>query len=189
MLTHEEKRELLGIAREAITEALHNRPYSPALKRSQRLLAPSGAFVTIRSGHDLRGCIGYIESNRPLVDTVAEVARKSAFDDPRFPPLLQSELEHISLEISILSPLCRIRDVDEIQVGTHGLLLELGLQRGLLLPQVATEFGWSREEFLQAVSRKAGLPVDAWKEPDAVIFVFGAEIIDEASVLHGDHGV
>lgn len=189
MLTHEEKRELLGIAREAITEALHNRPYSPALKRSQRLLAPGGVFVTIRTGHDLRGCIGYIESHRPLVDTVAEVARKAAFDDPRFPPLLHSELEHISLEISILSPLRRIKDVEEIRVGTHGLLLELGLQRGLLLPQVAPEFGWDRQEFLEAVSRKAGLPRDAWEDPDAVIFVFTAEIIEEKSVLHREHGV
>jgi len=184
MLTPEENRALLGIARESIALALvrsRNADRDRAGRREYTggLAEPSGAFVTIRMGENLRGCIGYIESTMPLGDVVSEVAVKAATEDPRFMPMTQGELAGATLEISILSPLKQVTHVDEIEVGRHGLLLELGRHRGLLLPQVATEYGWDREKFLEYTARKAGLPPDAWKQPDARIFTFCAEIIHE----------
>ena len=189
MLTLELKRELLGIARSSIAAALQQRPTRTsdvlATQPSQELLQPRGAFVTIRLGGDLRGCIGYMEPLLPLAEVVAEVAMKAALDDPRFPPLTMHELDRSNLEISILSPLQRIRGKEEVVVGTHGLMLEVGFGKGVLLPQVATEYGWNAEEFLEAVSRKSGLHKLAWREPDARISVFTAEVIDEEEVLRG----
>ncbi len=185
MLTHEEKRELLTVAREAIGSALYNRPVAAPTLRLPGLMQCCGLFVTIKIDRQLRGCIGYIESNRPLVELVPEIAVKSALEDPRFPQLTPEELEKISLELSILSPLRRIHDIDDIIVGSHGLLIELGPNRGLLLPQVAVEFRWDRNEFLEATARKAGLYRSAWQDPEAHIFVFTAEILREAEVLHG----
>ena len=187
MLTYELKRELLGIARSSIAAALQQRPARtrdvPETQPSEELLQPRGAFVTIRIEGELRGCIGYMESVLPLAEVVAEVAVKAALDDPRFPPLTLRELDQATLEISILSPLRRIRSKEEVVVGTHGLMLESGFGKGVLLPQVATEYGWSAEEFLEAVSRKSGLHRLAWREPDARISVFTAEVIDEEEVL------
>jgi AmmeMemoRadiSam system protein A len=130
----------------------------------------------------LRGCIGHIESVDPVWRVVKDVAAKSAFHDPRFPPLRAEELKQIDVEISLLSPLAEIRDIGEIEVGVHGLLLELGNHRGLLLPQVATEHGWTREEFLDHTAWKAGLKPEAWKDPRASIHIFTAEIIEESHV-------
>jgi len=179
MFTPEEKRELLRIAREAISDALESRQ-APDMRPAEGALArPSGAFVTLRLNQDLRGCIGYIESNEPVRAVIAEVAVRAAFDDPRFPPLTAEEFRNIHIEISVLSPLRQIRDIGEIEVGVHGLVLELGQCRGLLLPQVATEYGWDRLEFLGNVSRKAGLPRTAWSDPGARIFVFSAEVFEE----------
>lgn len=188
MLTPEEKQELLGIAREAIARALagdrspsHSQvtPHGHERPLTGRLAEPGGAFVTVKIGQNLRGCIGYIESPLPLAEVVREVAVKSATEDPRFVPMTQSELARATLEISILSPLRQIADQAEIEVGKHGLLLESGRHRGLLLPQVATEYRWDRETFLNHTARKAGLPADGWKSPEAKIFVFSAEIINE----------
>ena len=189
MLTHELKRELLGIARSSIAAALQQRPTRTSdvleTQPSQELLQQRGAFVTIRIDGDLRGCIGYMESLLPLAEVVAEVAVKAALDDPRFPPLTVQELDQATLEISILSPLHRIHRKEEVIVGTHGVMLEMGFGKGVLLPQVATEYGWNAEEFLEAVSRKSGLHRLAWREPDAKISVFTAEVIDEEEVLRG----
>ena len=176
---------MLEIARESIAHALAgaNRRSGGSQVRSQkpegRLAESSGAFVTIRIGHDLRGCIGYIVSDRPLAEVIAEVAVKAALEDPRFPPLTQGELARATLEISLLSPLKAIAGMEEIRVGQDGLLIELGRFRGLLLPQVATEQGWDREQFLDHTARKAGLPPSAWKDPAAKIYRFTAEIIQE----------
>lgn len=115
----------------------------------------------------------------PLAEVVAEVAEKAALEDLRFPPLSLQEFEHTKIEISVLSPLVKVTDINEIVVGEHGLLLELRHSRGLLLPQVAQEYGWDRETFLDNTARKAGLPRHAWKEPEAIIYVFTAEIIQE----------
>ncbi len=188
MLTEEERRQVVTIARDAIVHALggarstdHRAVPSEAREEPHTgaLAFPGGAFVTIRIARELRGCIGYIESPLPLAEVIAEVAVKAATEDPRFPPLDQSELARATLEVSVLSPLVRVRDITEIIVGTHGLLIELGRARGLLLPQVATEYGWGRETFLAHTSRKAGLPADAWKDPGAIIYSFTAEVIQE----------
>jgi AmmeMemoRadiSam system protein A len=143
---------------------------------SGALRQPQGAFVTLSIRNKLRGCIGYIESVRPLGEVVREVAAKAACADPRFPPLTLAEFQEVTLEISVLSTLRPVKGPEEISVGEHGLMLELGSSRGLLLPQVATQYGWGAEEFLNAVARKAGLPVVAWKNPDVRLFTFTAEI-------------
>jgi AmmeMemoRadiSam system protein A len=182
MLSTEDKQELLRIAREAIACALHERAVLPPETRNDALLVPSGAFVTLRIGHALRGCIGYVESTLPLAVVVAEVAQKAAFEDPRFPPLTPIEFSKMRLEISVLSPLERVTDVESIQVGVHGLLLESGSHRGLLLPQVPLEFGWDREEFLNATARKAGLPQEGWRDPQAALFAFTADVIEEHQI-------
>ena len=185
MLTHALKHELLGIARSSIAAALQQglfrRNTSPV--SSRELQQQCGAFVTIRIDHELRGCIGYMESPLPLAEAVAEVAVKAALDDPRFPPLTLAELDRATLEISILSPLHRIHSKDGVKVGEHGVMLELGSNKGVLLPQVATEYGWDAEQFLEGLCRKSGLHRMAWKDPDARISVFTAEVIDEESVL------
>jgi len=149
-----------------------------------RLAEPGGAFVTIHVGGDLRGCIGYIESPFPLGQVVTEVAEKAALEDPRFPPMSEEELKDASIEVSVLSPLRKITDIGEIQVGTHGILLELGRRRGLLLPQVATEQGWDRLTFLQNTARKAGLPRESWSDPGASIYIFSADIVLEEHDVH-----
>jgi AmmeMemoRadiSam system protein A len=186
MLTSEEQRALLEIARASIADALVAKGQrsvqggSPGgVTLSGGLAKPSGAFVTIRVGRDLRGCIGYIESDLPLVEVIREVAVKAATEDPRFPPMTQSELARASLEISVLSPLTVMEKLEQLEVGKHGILLVLGRARGLLLPQVAVEYGWGREEFLDHTARKAGLPPKSWRDPQAKIFLFRAEIFEE----------
>jgi AmmeMemoRadiSam system protein A len=138
----------------------------------------AGAFVTLRVGGDLRGCIGYPESDRLLVDVVERCAISAAVSDPRFPAVRASEWPRIDLEISVLGPIEVVRDIDDIEVGRHGLIAELGRRRGLLLPQVAVEWNWDREEFASHTCVKAGLPKDAWRN-DATLFKFEAEVFGE----------
>jgi len=191
MLTRSEGRALITLARRTIERALSRR-YPQAVQTAQRAVGtepvtsgmavlnePGGAFVTLHAHGDLRGCIGYIESAMPLSRVVEDVAEKAAFEDPRFPPLTPDEYPEVQMEISILSPLSRIASPEEIVIGSHGLLLEHGWHRGLLLPQVATEHRWDRTAFLENVARKAGLPATAWKDPSARIFIFTADIIRE----------
>jgi AmmeMemoRadiSam system protein A len=185
MLTAEEKQQLLTIARESIAFAIRGKDYHLSVPPRGALAQPSGAFVTIRLHGELRGCIGFIESNEPLARVVAGVAVKAAFEDPRFPSLTPSEFNDISIEVSVLSPLRRVRDYAEIQVGVHGLVIDNGYRRGLLLPQVATEYGWDRDEFLENVARKAGLPRNAWKDPGTQLHMFSAEIAEEETASHG----
>lgn len=186
MFTHEEKRELLALARDAIDSALRNRPVTKKPALYAAFQQHCGLFVTLRIEGQLRGCIGCIESLQPLADAIPDMAVKAALEDPRFPPLVPAELERATLEISILSPLHRVANVEEIEIGKHGLMLELGECRGLLLPQVAVEYEWDVVGFLVAVSKKAGLPDSVWKDPQAMIHVFTAEVIHESEVLHGN---
>jgi len=144
----------------------------------QALLAPRGAFVTLHRDGRLRGCIGYIEPVKPLIRTVQEVAVKAAFEDPRFPPL--TEDESVQIEISVLTPPEQVSDISSIEVGRDGLIVELGPRRGLLLPQVATEYGWDRQTFLENTATKAGLPPDAWKHPSVRLYKFSAEIFGDS---------
>jgi AmmeMemoRadiSam system protein A len=133
----------------------------------------------------LRGCIGYLDAVNPLLAAVQEMAVAAAFRDPRFPPLREDELADLEMEISILSPMQQIKNTEEIQVGRDGLYLEQGSRRGLLLPQVATEYGWDRLTFLKQTCVKAGLPPDAWEKPSTRIFVFSAEILHEPATPTG----
>ncbi len=179
-LTCEDKELLLAIAREAITRGVHGEPPPEIPPHSQTLDLPCGAFVTLTEKGDLRGCIGYTEGVLPLVETVRDVAVRAALEDPRFPPVEPEEICDLELEISVLSPLQQVSSVDEIVVGTHGILMQRGYNRGLLLPQVATEYGWDREMFLRQTARKADLPQTAWKDPATKIFIFSADIFHEA---------
>jgi AmmeMemoRadiSam system protein A len=170
---------LLTIAREAI--AAHLDPqFQPATSNftSVILARPGGAFVTLHTRGDLRGCIGHIEPLEPLGQVVSRCAVSAASSDPRFPPMAPDELDAVDIEISLLGPLEPIAGAQDILVGCHGLVVERGWQRGLLLPQVATEWKWSAEEFLARTCQKAGLPRDAWKQ-DAKIWRFEAEVFSE----------
>ena len=178
-LSDEDKRELLRVARRSIECAVRGEGIPIPETSSHVLQEPRGAFVTITEHGQLRGCIGYTEVVKPLAEVVSEVAAKAALDDPRFPPVSESELDEIELDISALSPLERISKVDDIEVGKHGLLLENGYFRGLLLPQVATEYRWDRETFLQNTARKAGLPLDAWKDKNTILYTFTADVFSE----------
>jgi AmmeMemoRadiSam system protein A len=184
MLTESEKKFLLRVARTAIEDAVTGTSSAEAERIPPACLRHSGAFVTIHKAGELRGCIGYIEPVKPMVETVREVAEKAALEDYRFQQVAAEEVSQLEIEISVMSPLESMNDPSEIQVGVHGLVIELGPARGLLLPQVATEHGWDRETFLSQTSRKAGLPMNAWKHPDAKIFIFSAEIFNEEEFRH-----
>lgn len=170
---------LLHIARDAIVSIVEKRDYLPLPREEKALNERLGCFVTIKQDGKLRGCIGNFQSERPLYMEVAEMAVASATKDPRFHPMEKTELDNYSLEISVLSPLEKIDDVELIEVGTHGIYLEKNFSRGVLLPQVATEYGWDRLTFLQQTCLKAGLSQDAWQETDADIYIFSAQIIKE----------
>ncbi len=143
------------------------------------LAQPLGVFVSLHRQGRLRGCIGYLEAVAPLITAVQEMAVSAAFRDPRFPPLREEELDDLEIEISVLSPMRQVKNVDEIQVGRDGLYIEQGLCRGLLLPQVATQCGWDRLTFLRQTCCKAGLPENAWEDPSTKIYAFSADILHE----------
>ena len=175
-LTEEEKQILHTIARDAIESRLDGKPLPPLPSLTPTLEERRGAFVTLTKKGNLRGCIGLIQPVKPLAESVQEMAIAAAFQDPRFPPLTKAEWPDIDIEISALTPFRQIDDLSEIQVGTHGIYIQKGPYSGLLLPQVATEYGWNREEFLQQTCLKAGLPPMAYQDPDAKIYIFSADI-------------
>lgn len=183
-LSKEEQHCLLELAREAIAAALAGTPLAPeavaARAPSERLRQPGAAFVSLHGGGRLRGCVGYPHSQKPLAQTVVDAALAAAFHDPRFAPVSPEELPALEIEISLLSPLFLIRP-EQVQPGTHGLVVTQGLQRGLLLPQVAREHHWSREEFLEETCVKAGLERDAWKK-GAKLEAFTAFVFSEATL-------
>lgn len=177
-LTKKEKIILLQIARLSLeTKLLNKKVKFP--DPTDTLIGKHGAFVSLHIMGSLRGCIGYIQPLKPLVDTVKEMAQSAAFSDPRFPPLTKNELEKIDIEISVLSPLKKIHKIEEIEVGVHGLVVKSGLYSGLLLPQVATQYGWDREEFLYHTCQKAGLPGNFWKLADIELQIFSAIVFGE----------
>jgi AmmeMemoRadiSam system protein A len=170
---------LLRIAREAIEVALKIREELDLLEEG--FLAQEGsAFVTITINDELRGCIGTTDAREPLGEAIKHCAVSAAFRDPRFPPLTKEEYPLIHLEISVLSPFKKVESPDEVIAGTHGVMITRGYYRGLLLPQVATEYGWDRDTFLSYTCRKAGLPPDAWKDPGTTIEIFTAEVFSES---------
>ncbi len=181
MLSESERNILLRVARASIEAAVHHVPpetdeeFPPPLNRC------AGAFVTLRIANELRGCIGFIEAVKPLVETVREAAARAALEDYRFAPLTAEELAGLDVEISVLSPMERIDHIEAIEVGKHGLLVARGNFRGLLLPQVPVEQGWDREMFLNHATRKAGLPPHYWQLPGTELYAFTAEVFGEHS--------
>lgn len=186
-LTERDKIELLNISRTTVESYLHGKSIpsfevnSPALKQKR------GAFVSLHKGWVLRGCIGVIIPEKLLYETVIDMSVASATQDPRFPSVEASEIPEIIIEISALTPLNKVQDITEIEVGRHGLFIVKGLHRGLLLPQVAVEHGFDRDTFLDQTCLKAGLPSGSWKD-GAEIYVFGAEVFNEGDFNSGGSG-
>lgn len=179
-LSQPEKEELLRVARKSVETAVKERTlyeWTPA--GFETLMQERGAFVTLKKKGELRGCIGYIAPVKPLCVTVRDVAALAAVKDGRFPPVSPRELGELEYEISVLSPLRRVLDVKQIQVGRHGLVVKRGEQEGLLLPQVAPEQGWDRMTLLEQTCRKAGLPPRAWQDEEADVFSFTALVFGE----------
>ncbi|MGA2362031.1 MAG: AmmeMemoRadiSam system protein B [Candidatus Aminicenantales bacterium] len=177
-LTAEDKAQLLGLARSAVTEFVSRRAVIDDRTGNPKFLAPRGVFVTLKKRGELRGCIGYIEPVAPLAQAVIETAIYAATRDPRFPPVNAEEAKDLGYEISVLTPLKEITDPDLVQVGRHGIVISRGGQKGVLLPQVPVENGWDRNTFLEEGCLKAGLPADAWKK-GAKISVFEAIVFHE----------
>lgn len=186
-LTAEEQKTLLRIARDTLRLYLKDRKVldpkkgvyniTPALEQSR------GIFVTLKRGGQLRGCIGYIIGMKPIHQAVVDNTVSAATRDPRFRPVTSGELSQLSIELSVMSPLQKIDDVKEVEVGKHGLYIIEGRNRGILLPQVATHQGWDRDQFLVGVCQKAGLPGDAWKK-GARIYIFSAQVFSEKELHH-----
>jgi AmmeMemoRadiSam system protein A len=181
-LSTDEKKYLLGRARNAIDLKADGEDQERETYFSSSLKEKRGVFVTLNKSHQLRGCIGYIEGLKPLQIAVEDMALAAAFDDPRFPPIEKKEINEIEIEISVLSPLETITDPNLIEIGRHGMIIEQGLMRGLLLPQVATEYNWDVQTFLEQTCQKAGLPKDAWQDTATKIQIFSAEIFSESEL-------
>lgn len=173
------QKELLALARKTLESFLATGDvpdYNPDKPELQQL---AGAFVSLHCGDDLRGCIGLIKPDGPLFRTVQHCAVSAASEDYRFERVSPEEVPGITLEISVLSPLERTTDASEVEVGRHGLYVVQGQRRGLLLPQVATDWGWDRETFLAQTCVKAGLDEDAWRDPATTIYLFQAQVFSE----------
>jgi AmmeMemoRadiSam system protein A len=178
-LNAHEKQVLLRIARQAVVHGVQTGEEYIEPREEKSLNLRNGCFVTIRQNGQLRGCIGNFQSELPLFREVARMALAAATHDPRFYPMKDADLEFFTVEISVLSPLRKVDSVEEIAVGKHGIYIEKGFYRGVLLPQVATEHGWDRPTFLRQTCVKAGLPTNAWEAEDAEIYVFSAQIFAE----------
>ncbi|MDR1908615.1 MAG: AmmeMemoRadiSam system protein A [Spirochaetaceae bacterium] len=183
-----EREALLRDAREVVAAALEGREprfrREPGLEAAIRegrsaLTAPCGAFVTLRRKGELRGCIGRMTAAEALEDTVRVMAREAAFSDPRFPPLAPGELEACDIEVSALSPLELCAEPASVRVGVHGLYLTHRGRAGVLLPQVPVEQGWDRDQFLDYICVKAGLPARSWEAPGARLYTFTALVFGE----------
>jgi AmmeMemoRadiSam system protein A len=174
-----QKHALLKVAHDTV-EAVITRKRIPVVEADDPdLAAHCGCFVTLKNGDQLRGCIGQFIADRPLVNVVVEMAKASATGDPRFldDPITPDELSDLDIEISVLSPLKKTSDPLSLRLGIDGIYIRRGSFAGCFLPQVATETGWSKEEFLSyCCSHKAGLPADAWKDPKTDVFLFTAEV-------------
>jgi AmmeMemoRadiSam system protein A len=175
-LNEQDKKTLHHIAKTVIENKVRGKAIPEFKIESPVLKENRGAFVTIQKRGQLRGCIGYIEGHGPLHKTVEEMAEAAALRDPRFNPVTERELSELSIEISVLTPVKKISDVNEIQVGKHGIIIKKGWNSGLLLPQVATEYGWDRQTFLEHTCQKAGLPSNAWKDKSTEVYIFSADI-------------
>lgn len=185
-LAVEARRQLLGLARSAVEAAVRGEPQAPAVEGLHgHALLPFGAFVTLTELGDLRGCIGRLDFERPVWENVVDAAIGSALDDPRFPRVRPGELDELQLEVSVLDPPVAIDDPGEFDATRHGIMIERGWQRGLLLPVVARRFGWDERRTLEAVCDKAGLPRGAWRDSESRLYVFTAAELDESELDAG----
>ncbi len=174
-----QKQTLLKVARDTIEAVVNRRPVQKPTSDDPALNIPGGCFVTLKNHDQLRGCIGQFISEEPLVELIAEMAKASATSDTRFlaNPITARELDQLDIEISVLSPLERTDDPLSLRLGTDGIYIKKGYASGCFLPQVATETGWDKEEFLSyCCAHKAGLRPDAWRDPETEVYLFTAEI-------------
>lgn len=177
----QQQQELLKVAREVIEDTVRGQPLRSHQSSDPLFTENRGCFVTIKNRGRLRGCIGTFQAETPLLKTIEQMAA-SALRDPRFPldRISPAELSQIDIEISVLSPLTRTDDPLSLELGKHGIYIRRGLQHGCFLPQVATELGWSKEQFLsQCCAGKTGLEPDAWKRPDTEVLLFTADVFGE----------
>ncbi len=180
-LSDAQKRRLLRIARDAVFNWVHRTKHLDVTEEDERLHAKQGVFVSLHVGDRLRGCIGTFDSDDPLYDTVVKMAIGAATRDPRFGPMRIAEVPRVEFELSVLTPLRPIAPED-VEPGRHGLLIAYGRKRGTLLPQVATQHGWDREEFIEQTCLKAGLDRTAYQDDKAQLLAFEAEVFSETDM-------
>ena len=180
-MTAESQRLLLQIARGAIACHLENRKPSKYQDLDAELLQKSGAFITLHKAGQLRGCVGYIVSNKPLYETIVEAAVAVATRDPRFHRLNLSEMPTLPIEISVLTPFQPLKRIEDLEIGVHGLYIKHGVHSGLLLPQVATTHNWNRTQFLQQACKKAKLPEDAWQGSETEVYLFSSQVVGQTA--------
>ena len=179
IMNDQQKQTLLKVARETVEAVIRQQNITKPESEDPELNAPCGCFVTLKNRGRLRGCIGQFISDNPLIELVAEMAKASATGDPRFfaDPITTVELEKLDVEISVLSPLQKTDDPLSLKLGVDGIYIRQGRASGCFLPQVATETGWSKEQFLSyCCAHKAGLAADAWKDPKTEVYLFTAEV-------------
>lgn len=180
MLNKNQRKKLLDIARKSIEAYLKTGGKIKIKESDPKLCEELGSFVTLHEAGQLRGCIGNIVGHKPLYLTVRDLAVEAATGDPRFASVKFAELENIEIEISVLSVLEKVDSADKIEIGKHGVIVRRGFNSGVFLPQVATETGWTKEEFLAHLcAQKAGLEPNAWKDRSTEIFIFTAEVFSE----------
>jgi len=177
-----QKQTLLKVARDTVRAVVKGIPMPAPKADDPELNEARGCFVTLKNGEQLRGCIGQFIAEKPLIELIVDMAKASATADPRFfsNPITEDELEQLDIEISVLSPLQKTDDPLSLRLGTDGIYIKKGPASGCFLPQVATETGWSTEEFLSyCCAHKAGLAPDAWKQPDTEVYLFNAEVFSK----------
>ena len=182
-MTENQKKQLLAVARDAVTAAVAGKKPPKVSSDQPELNAHCGCFVTLKNKDELRGCIGLFVSNRPLIELVSDMAVASATGDARFfaDRITAEEVKDLDIEISVLSPLKKTDNPLSLRLGIDGIYIKKGCAGGCFLPQVAAETGWSKEEFLSyCCAHKAGLKPDAWKDKNTEVYLFSAEIIEEA---------
>jgi AmmeMemoRadiSam system protein A len=178
-LSEADRCALLRLARQAVVDAVSHGQLPQQIPHDGVFAERRGAFVTLHVGRRLRGCIGVIEAEESLGESIVRCASSAALQDPRFSPLRPADLAALQIEISLLSPLAAIR-LEEVEIGRHGLLVARGGQRGLLLPQVAVEHHLTREQFFEETCRKAQLPRDMWREPGTQLLGFTCQVFSDA---------
>ena len=182
MLSDEDKRFLLRLARDSMVAFAAGDVFEDPAEVPDNARTVQGAFVSLHKAGQLRGCIGYVEGIKPLWEAVRDLAVEASARDPRFAPVRPREVEEVDVEISVLTPLERIKGPADVEIGAHGLLIRSAGRSGLLLPQVATEHAWDAPKFLEQTCWKAGLPLDEWRAPKAELHRFGAEVFGEKTI-------